>query len=174
MSNTFRFYTCLFFWITGVFLASNLTYIVPIADQAVNSVYKSMSFWGVFSFLFKTNIAVGLLCCYMGYATVGLMTVFILIFNGYLFGMALFVIVKLQHHEVLEFGLLIKLFGHVPLEIVSFCLFGMHGLAGFNFVLNLISNKEIVSDVPSLKSILFPFMLLVIAAIIESYSIKNL
>ncbi|MEY4987837.1 MAG: Stage sporulation protein [Bacteroidota bacterium] len=174
MSNTFRFYTCLFFWISGVFLASNLTYIVPIADQAFNSVYKSMSFWEVFSFLFKTNIAVGLLCCYMGYATAGLMTVFILIFNGYLFGMALFVITKLQLQEVLEFDLLIKLFGHVPFEIISFCLFGMYGLSGFNFVLNLNSNKEIVSDVPSLKSILFPFVLLIFAAIIETYSIKSL
>ncbi|MHA8092453.1 stage II sporulation protein M [Aquirufa regiilacus] len=175
MSNTFWFYTCLFFWISGVFLASNLTYIIPIADQAVNSVYESMSFWEVFCYLFKTNITVGLLCCYMGYATAGLMTVFILMFNGYLFGMALFVIAKLQHHEVLEFGLLIKLFGHVPLEIISFCLFGMYGLSGFNFVLNSNSNsnKEILSDLPSIKSILFPFVLLVIAAIIESYSIKS-
>jgi uncharacterized membrane protein SpoIIM required for sporulation len=109
----------------------------------------------------------------MGYATAGLMTVFILIFNGYLFGMALFVIAKLQHHEVLEFGLLIKLFGHVPLEVISFCLFGMYGLSGFNFVLNSNSNKEILSDLPSIKSIFFPFVLLVIAAIIESYSIKS-
>lgn len=174
MSNIFRFYICLFFWISGVFLASNLTYTVPIVDQAVNSVYKSMSIGEVFCDLFKTNIVVGLLCCYLGYATAGLLAVFILIFNGYLFGMALCVIAKLQHHEVLEFGLLIKLFGHVPFEIISFCLFGMYGLSGFNFVLNLISNKEILSDVPSLKSILFPFVLLVIAAIIETYSIKSL
>jgi hypothetical protein len=88
--------------------------------------------------------------------------------------MALCVIAKLQHHEVLEFGLLIKLFGHVPFEIISFCLFGMHGLDGFNFVLNLNSSKVIVPNIPPLKSIIFPFALLVIAAIIESYSIKSL
>lgn len=174
MSNSFRFYTCMFFWIFGVFLSSYLKYEVPVSNQVEISEFKLMSFFEAFFYILKTNILVGLLSCYLGYATAGFITIVILIFNGYIFGIAMFLFFKLYQSEIYEFNILLKLFGHVPFEIIALCLFGMHGLSGFSFIKNFIYKNEILIETPRLNSILIAVTLLTFAAVMETYSILNL
>ena len=70
-----------------------------------------------------------------------------------------------------KYALLCKLFGHVPFEITAFCLFGILGLTGFNWFVNLFNDKDLGLSLPRPKSLILPFAFLLIATILESYAI---
>lgn len=160
-------------WLVGLLISGLLDYKIPAVSQGRISVYDAMSFLEIFCLILKTNSIVGLLCCYLGYISGGFITIIILLYNGYLFGMSFFPFLKLADADFGQPLLLIKLFGHVPFEIISFSLFGALGLGGFEWLLKLYANQEIELDFPGSGTLILPFLLLVFATTIEAYAIYS-
>ncbi|MEY4048533.1 MAG: hypothetical protein RL284_2084 [Bacteroidota bacterium] len=171
MTRAIKFSLCVFSWFLGVYLSSLIEYVIPYVSKHYISQYDSMQFVEIFFYLLKTNGLVGLIISYLGYLTAGFITILILLFNGYLFGLSFFPFLKMPIMEQEKYALLCKLFGHVPFEITAFCLFGIVGLTGFDWFVNLFNDKDLGLSLPRPKSLILPFAFLLIATILESYAI---
>jgi uncharacterized membrane protein SpoIIM required for sporulation len=164
---------CLTCWHIGLLIAYLIDFDITEFTKNKASIYNSKSFIEIFYYILKSNSIVGLLSCYLGYLSGGLITLIILIFNGYLFGIYFFPFLKLSTLDFQHNQPLINLFGHVPFEIISFSLFGALGLRGFDWLIKLYSDKGIEIDLPSPEALLIPFLILVFATIIETYAIYH-
>jgi uncharacterized membrane protein SpoIIM required for sporulation len=171
MYKAIKIAICMACWLIGLAVSSLMNFNTLEITKGNHSIYASMSYFEIFYFLFKTNSIVGLLCCYLGYISGGFVTLFILLFNGYIFGMSFFPILPLQPSGWIENHLLLQLLGHVPFEIISFSLFGAVGLGGFDWVLNLYRDNEIAFKLPHPRTLIAPFLILLFATTLESYAI---
>ncbi len=173
MTRAIKFSLCLISCLMGVCISGFIENAIPVVSKHPVSPYDSLTFVEIFFYLLKTNTIVGLIVCYIGYITGGFITILLLLFNGYLFGLSLFPFLKMPVSEQEKFALLCKLFGHVPFEITAFCLFGMIGLTGFDWFVTLFNDKNLVLSIPRPKSLILPFTFLLIASILETYAIYS-
>jgi hypothetical protein len=171
MHKTLKIGICVACWFIGLAVSSLLNLNTLEVATGSHSIYASMSYLEIFYILFKTNGMVGLLCCYIGYISGGFMALFILLFNGYIFGMSFFPILPLLPNSSVKNHLLLQLLGHVPFEILSFSLFGAVGLGGFDWLINLYRDKEIAFKLPHPRTLIIPFLILLFATTLESYAI---
>ncbi len=115
--------------------------------------------------IFCNNLIVGALLAVGGYLSGGLLTVIILFWNGFLLT------------EIVQSAMLLDISGwdiayslmlHGPLEIFAFLLFAKIGLGGWQFYKGILREHTITFKNITLKGVLCPVALLVVAALIES------
>lgn len=113
--------------------------------------------------IFFNNLIVGLLLSIGGYFSYGILTIFILIWNGVILG-SLF---KLCNNVDVTFLESLKYFiFHGTFELYSFFLFSLIGFKGWKFYNRLFYNELFLIEI-KLSDFLIPIILLLIAAAIE-------
>jgi len=143
-------------------ISYDLTVDTHLQTKSIQIFNKSHDFFNIF----RNNISVGLLISVGGYLSGGVLSTIILLYNGYLLTDIIqsALILKIPQTEIL-YGLIY----HSPLELTAFFLFASLGFKGFNFYKTLLFNNRIeYRSIPSVKALIFPTSLLVVAAIIES------
>ncbi len=153
----------------GYLISGTLSYEPVDFSKNVRANNTSKQILDIFLKIWGTNLVVATLLSYAGYFTGGILTIIISIWNGFILGIGL-------HSFFLRFGynnikLTFQIFGHIPLEVLTFCWFGRLGLSGWRIIVAVFSEKDIDQKIPSLKRMIYPFVLLTIAAIFESYLI---
>ena len=100
---------------------------------------------------------------FVGFFTGGLLKVFILVWNGFLFAMIYNSVIYTVPLETILYSS-----KHVFFELFAFLLFAEFGFKGFQFVKNIISNNEInFNHMPSLYKLILPGVLLLFSAFLE-------
>lgn len=119
-----------------------------------------------FNFLdiFLNNLTVGIILSIFGFLSGGIVTIFVLFWNGYIlsiiFNMA-FNLIEIK--EILYYS------KHIPLEIIGLLLLSSIGLRGFNFYREAFFRKKInLNIIPKSNEFVLPVILLFIASIIET------
>lgn len=129
------------------------------------SFYNKMEYFKDYKILgvFISNLTVGFLLSIVGYFTGGLLTILILIWNGFLVAM-----VYNMAYYLLPMNTILYATKHAPFEIYAFLIFADFGLKGRLFVKKILVNNEInLTIFPSLKNLIFPIILLFFASILE-------
>lgn len=119
-----------------------------------------------FDILFN-NIIVGLLILCLGFLTCGIYTIVVLFYNGFILGL------YIENAFVLNISIsyIIKLLAlYAPLEIASFLILGSLSLKSWKILKQLFDEKILkLSNINgSIISIILPFLLIIIAAFLES------
>ncbi len=173
MLKHFQIKIILFFLLIG-FLAFCIGYFseIPKSYQAQKILYQKYeietSYFDLFRFLFVNNLKVGFMIAIFGFITGGFAAIVIFSWNSYAFGLlvsGIFLhftnpLAVIAHHVV----------PHAVAEILAFCLFGCIGVKGFSFIKDVIRNSEIsIEQVPKIKMFFLPVLLLLIAALLETF-----
>ena len=111
-----------------------------------------------------TNIFVAFLLSFVGFYTGGLLSLVILLFNGFMLKMAI-----IQLPDSWNDLYIASYFWHAPFEIIAFSWFGAIGMLGFTNIRKLFNNETLDLKTPNqLSMYINPLILLLIADIIES------
>ena len=129
---------------------------------------ESFSFYDVphtYYSIFFNNLKVGLLIALGGYFSFGLISAFILFYNGFLLYEIISIasLVGLSLNEIL-YGTIY----HGLIEFIAFLLFGSIGFKGILFGCRVCKNQKVRFMELSYKSFIQPTVFLAISAIIES------
>lgn len=124
----------------------------------------------VFLKILKSNFIVAFLLSIGGYYSGGVLTVLVLLLNGYYLGIN-FTVIHNTNLTFLEFS---KFFiFHGILEFTAFLLFARIGYSGFYFYKKFLKEEKLKIDF-HFKSYTKPSIILIIAAMIETLLISNL
>ncbi|VFB13566.1 Integral membrane protein DUF95 [Bacteroides heparinolyticus] len=119
----------------------------------------------VFCNIFFKNLLVGLSIAIIGFLTSGFAAIIILFWNGMMIGSFL------KTYQISDS--IIHYFAyHGIFEITAFLCLGMFGLQGISFYVNLFRNNK-YDLIFQKEQLIYPFILLIIAGIIESLLISN-
>ncbi|WP_044401284.1 stage II sporulation protein M [Lacinutrix sp. Hel_I_90] len=122
--------------------------------------FKGYEVFGIFIY----NLGVAFLLSFVGYFTGGLLTLIILLWNGFLiaivYNMAIY---KLPVDTILYAS------KHAPIEIFAFLIFADFGLKGRFFIKRILNKNEIdFTLIPNFKNLIYPTILLILASILET------
>ncbi|MBS9768355.1 MAG: stage II sporulation protein M [Flavobacteriaceae bacterium] len=159
------------FFLLGIvlFIISKDTSQLPITtdnSEIKISFYESMEAFQGYEFIgiFLHNIVVGILLSIIGYFSGGFLTSIVLIWNGFLVALVYNIgIYQLPLDTILYAS------KHVPFEVYAFLVFADFGLQGRFFITKILKHNEIdFSLIPNYRKLLFPTVLLVISAFLET------
>ncbi len=160
------------FFVLGIvlFFISKDTSQLPINTpniEAKISFFESMEAFKGYEFIgiFLHNIVVGILLSVVGYFTGGFLTSVVLIWNGFLVALVynMGIIYQLPLDSILYAS------KHAPVEVYAFLVFADFGLQGRIFITKIFKHNEIdFSLIPNYRKLLFPTILLIIAAFLET------
>lgn len=109
-------------------------------------------------------LLVGILLSILGYFTGGVLTLSILVWNGFLVAL----VYNLASYQ-LPLDKILYASKHTPFEVYAFLIFADFGLQGRFFIRSILKYSEIdFSLIPTYRKLLFPTLLLVIAALLET------
>lgn len=157
------------FFVFGIllyFISKDTTHLISDSTPVKISFYSKMAPFKGFEVvgIFIYNLSVGFLLSIIGYFTGGLLTVIILMWNGFLFAMVYnFAVCTLPIDTILYAS------KHVPFEIFAFLIYAEFGLNGNFFVMQILKKNEInFSLIPKFTKLFFSTILLIIASILET------
>jgi len=157
------------FFVFGIllfFITKDTSHLAPKDTHAEISFYEKIKFYNNFEVIgiFIYNLTLGFLLSIMGYFTGGLLTLLILIWNGFLIAMVYnLAIYKLSIDTILYSS------KHIPFEILAFLIFAEFGLKGRFFISKILKKNEIdFSLFPNIKNLIYPSFLLIISSILET------
>lgn len=138
---------------------------LPPLSKNVNLVFDFK--FHLFAKIFFNNALVGLLVSIIGFATGGILTAILFVYNGFMLG---FIIQNALYLKMSKLSLAHSLLLHGPLEVVSLLYLGAIGFQGWTFYKMLLKNemKFEFAQLPHLKTFILPFSGLLLAAIIEA------
>ncbi len=152
-----------------LFLISKDTSQIPTSAENFEvqaSFYDSMEAFKGYEFfgIFLHNIVVGILLSIVGYFTGGFLTSIVLIWNGFLVAL----VYNMGIYQ-LPLGTVLYASKHAPVEVYAFLVFSDFGLQGRFFIAKILKHNEIdFSLIPNYRKLVFPTVLLVIAAFLET------
>ncbi len=159
------------FFVFGIVLFSISKDTLQLPINTVNtevkvSFYESMEAFRGYEFIgiFLHNIVVGILLSVVGYFTGGFLTSVVLIWNGFLVALVYNMgIYQLPLDSILYAS------KHAPIEVYAFLMFADFGLQGRFFITKILKHNEIdFSLIPNYRKLLFPTILLIVAAFLET------
>jgi len=171
------FFVCAITWLIGTALSFGLYCVMPtdsinkvkansIKPFSDNQELANGSYYFRVRKIFLHNLFVASMICIGGYVTGGLLSLVMLLYNGFL--TTSIIINDFLSHKGIWY-LFNHLFLHGIFEITSFIWFGAIGVSGFFAWKSLIYSKPIRSQSQfSLGRLYAPLILLAIAAIVES------
>lgn len=155
-------------WILGIALVFTA---IPTTDIVAYEIFPPVEELQHNGFLFDTlklffnNLLVGFFLAYVGYFTFGLFSIFVSLWNGIMLGSIIFDFLKIFTLNDLFLGML-----HAPLEILALSIFAGIGLRNFWIIDDLIKNQKLkLKNIPGLKELFVPTLLLTVSSIIEVY-----
>lgn len=158
---------CMLFLVLGFFIGFLLSKGQNAPHISLNGFAKThLNYCSVFVKIFTRNLIVGFLLSVMGFISGGMLTSGLLIWNGFIVG----VLIKTYATGICVIYYFIF---HGPFEVYAFFLFGIIGLKGFNFYINILKNKAISMLLPKIKEFVKPVLYLFIAGLVESYLIVS-
>ncbi len=132
--------------------------------------FSEFSFdFNVFQIILMRNFIVSIFLSIGGYFTAGLLTILVLLWNGFNIG-TMFTLIpytNLNFYEFLNFFVI-----HGVFEITALVLFSNIGLKGFLFFKNIFKNNTMKINL-NIKIFIPPCFLLIFAALIETFLISN-
>lgn len=122
-----------------------------------------------FAKIFLNNFIVGILLSIVGFLTGGVLSVVYLIFNGFFITNSIMLALITGNPTAEIISLLIY---HAPFEIVALIWLSVIGLGGFSFYRKILKSDYIdkLQIKTSLRQLLYPNLLLLFAAIVETLS----
>ena len=157
----------LFIWIFGILIVpvTQLTELINPGSFTI-VVYEGInsSFYLDVVIIFSNNLALGLMMVYLGYFTFGLFSLAATIFNSIMLGSIITDFLKYSSIEKLIGGMI-----HAPFEIFALSAFAAIGLKNLWMIDKLFRGVDFkLDEIPSLKSLYLPVIILFISSIIES------
>lgn len=166
LKNTYTFFICCVVIISGFNLAHYLSDTVISFSQITDIPSSILTFkMNLFFDIFFRNVAVGVFIAIVGFFTGGIATVTTLLWNGVIVGSLL------KSYQISD-SILQYFVYHGIFEISAFICFGMVGLQGISFYINLFRYDICVINIHK-RLLLYALVLLFIAGIIETLLISN-
>lgn len=168
-----KFLVCLFSFFIGFFVAFHIsipTYLYLKHPERYTHFNHGISFnFLVFFKILTKNVFVSFLLYFVSFVGFGLLSPAILLLNGMYLG-------EMINFQGVSFkNIYVYFVFHGPLEIISFAIFGSLGLKGIKFYRDFFKEGWSVArtNIPKLRELIFPSLLLLFAALIESFLIVN-